>query len=69
VGLLETKTQESVLDRRHTDSRNENQLDQLRRRLLSMAGLVEDMLANACQAFAEQDATLAARPPGSSSPQ
>ena len=49
------------MPRAHTDRELDNQLRQLRDRLLLMAGHTEAMIANAVRALVERDINLARR--------
>ena len=48
-----------MVDRRHTDREYENELAQVRERVLLMGARVEDMMTASRKAFAERDADLA----------
>ncbi|HKY41117.1 MAG TPA: phosphate signaling complex protein PhoU [Polyangiaceae bacterium] len=48
-----------MVDRRHTDREYENELAQLRERVLLMGARVEEMMTASRKAFAERDAALA----------
>jgi phosphate transport system protein len=55
MAMLET----DMVDRRHTDREYENELAQVRERVLLMGARVEDMMTASRKAFVERDAELA----------
>jgi phosphate transport system protein len=56
-----TTSQTRAAQKAHTDREFEAQLAEVRKRLLTMAGIVEAMIASAMQALSERDAELARR--------
>ena len=56
-----TTSQTRAAQKAHTDREFEAQLAEVRKRLLTMAGIVEAMIASAMQALSERDAELATR--------